>query len=235
VHDKTLSIHLLEYYANLASHHRVMMIGFGSVYFAINQAILLTPTSTFEAASEKFPLAIVFSAGLLTLFVVAAMMHHACHFCSNASMKAMMACDVHYQHLPATDAEVDTFLSWVARVSHEIRTVVAVPTTSFYVLATVFVLLSATNLYIFLAIAKTLLSNGDRDIYLLFGAFVLAQVLVAIYYGAVFAKHFKYFRAARRELALVLSAKTQAEVNERVKNMQNLPPTTIRAEWPKDI
>jgi hypothetical protein len=235
MHDKTLSIHLLEYYSLLAAHHRVMMIGFGSVYFAINQAILLTPISTFQAASAKFPLAIVLSAGSLTVFVVAAMMHHACHFCSNAAMKAIMACDVHYQHLPKNDSEIDTFLSWVSRVSHEIRTFVAVPTASVFILATVFIFLAVTNLYIFLEIAKTLISGSHRDTNLIFGAFVLAQCAVGLYYGAIFAKHFRYFRSARKELALVLSARTQAAVDDRVRNMHSLPRTTLSTAWRTDV
>ena len=221
--DKQVTGELLVYYSELAAHHRVMMIGFGTVYFAINQILILTPAETFSAVSKRFPMAIVVSGGLLTIFVIAATLHHACHFCSSAAMKAVMATETHYQHLPKSIGQLDTFQKWAFRTAKEVRTFIAVPTASAYIVCTIFGLLVATNSYIFTEIGKSLISGSHVDTAYLFGAFILAQATVAIYYTTVFWKHLRYLRLAKNELAMVLRASTRDQFDRTVEDMAQSP------------
>ena len=63
---------LLEYYSTLSIHHRMMMIGFVTVYFGITQALLLTPLEPLLARITSHPEAFIASIVLFATFVLAA-------------------------------------------------------------------------------------------------------------------------------------------------------------------
>ncbi|WP_133698744.1 hypothetical protein [Roseateles toxinivorans] len=208
----SVTINLLDYYAELASHHRIMMVGFATVYFFINQALLLTPLSTLEQSAGRVPFAIVLSAGLLTIFTIAATMHHACHLCANAGMKAVMSADLHFIHLPDNRDDMDEFETWISGTANKTRQALAVPTASVVILGVAFLSLGIVNSYIYLGICRALLDNKDTLSYTFFGGFVVLILCVAIFYLVIFSKHFKYFQDAKRELAVVLNSQSKADV-----------------------
>ena len=209
------NIPLLEYYSELASHHRVMMIGFVSVYFFINQALLVTTPNSLPKPDITEPLLVVLSAGLLVLLVVAGTLHHACHFCSAGAMKAMMAATVHFNHLPRA-AEQDSFDHWLAATTDGIRKTMAVPTASVYILGVIFAGLIAVNTLVFYGIAYALLNGKALLIGAVFGGFLTLQASVVLYYGFIFFMHFRCLRAAKRDLGLVLRANTRDQAEKAI-------------------
>jgi hypothetical protein len=234
--DKNITIHLLEYYAGLSAHHRVMMVGFATVYFAINQALLLTPLPSAAEATGRVPLALVLSAGLLTTFVLSATLHHACHFCANAGMKAIMAADMHYRHLPQEASKADDFVRWINSTASQVREAMAVPVYSVLLLAVLFGLLAATNGYIYLGLSNSLLANTHFDAKVIFIVFSTLQVLVILAYGLTFVRHFRYFRIARRELALIMQCSSRMEADLKIEKLgfKAPPNTTVVSQLPSD-
>lgn len=228
MHDKSITIHLLDYYSSLAAHHRTMMVGFAAFYIGINQALLLTPLQTLQVSGGKNPLALVLSAAFLTTFVLAATMHHACHFCAASGVKAVMAADMHYQHLPQDAAQMDVFVSWMTTTASAARQSLAIRNFSVYILGSLFIALTVVNAYIFVSSAKILLGAADFDGIAFFVSFFVLQAVALISYGVTFAKHFRHFQIAKSELSLVLESDTRAEVNSRIK--KNRVPASLASE-----
>ena len=203
---------LLEYYSHAAMHHRTVMIAFAGVYFAINQALLLTPLDQFSQVSKHFPLAVVLNAGVLAVFVVAATMHHACHFCSNTSMKALMQCDLHYEYLSDSEDPASLYESWRDKQGQRIRRFISVPTASLLIIAVLLTALVVLNSYMYFSISAKILGSASDESKIMFGAFVILQVGVVIFYGKIFFNHLRTFSSAKSHLALVLRAANKVDV-----------------------
>lgn len=231
MHDKNITIHLLEYYSELAMHHRVMMLGFVTAYFGINQALLLTPVPALQLGVGKDAVWFLISAGLIITFVLAAAMHHACHFCSTAGMKAIMAADMHYQHLPQ-GRTTDPFVYWISKSALKVREALAIRSFSVYILALLFIALCATNAVVYFGVAVELLDRKPLFALFIFCFFIAFQVLALLFYGYTFTKHYRYFQIAKRELQLVLRCESRDAVLKAITDLKGREPeATTWAEF----
>ena len=218
------TISLLEYYANLSMHHRVMMIGFVTAYLGITQFLLLTPLDSLKQAITKSPNAFIASVALLSTFVLAACLHHACHFCSTAGLRALMAAETHFHYLPLDEKDVDPVYRWLSGTARNLRQVAAVTSYSVAVLALLFGTLVCVNTMIFIENAKEFFKPAHFDRVFLFGGFLLVQAGILFRYSRTFLAHYRYLVRARDELAVVLKSTTRAEVASEIDKLSGKAP-----------
>jgi hypothetical protein len=209
---------LLEYYANSSIHHRSMMVGFVSMYFAITQLLWLTPTDSLAERDVLLPIAIIAGIGILATFVLAATLHHACHFCATAGLRALMASHLHYHQLPENEDSMNEFTNWLAVTAKKVRRVTAVRSFSTYILGALLCILVVANAGIFLFTAKQMLQLTDFQSGVAITAFVCTQAMILILYAIIFKQHYTYLVIARDELAVVLQSTSQKEVLKKVKD-----------------
>jgi hypothetical protein len=215
---------LLEYYTNLAMHHRTMMIAFLTVYFGITQFLLLTPPASLEQIAQNRPTILALSAGLLATFVLSATMHHACHFCSTAGLRALMAAEAHYMYLPEKANPQSKFLTWITETARQVRQGTAVTSYSVAILASLFTVLVVINTAIFVDSVKSLFGPRHFDYGFAFAIFLAIQAAILLKYGATFRRHFKYLVRSRDELKLVLNSTSRQQVDERIDALKGRPP-----------
>lgn len=207
---------LLAYYSDLAIHHRTMMVAFVTVYFGITQALLVTPSTVIQQSIAQNAVGLALSAGLLFTFVLAAALHHACHFCSTAGLRALMAAEAHYLYLPEKTADASVFLKWILNTAHEVRHGTAISSFSVGILGFLFAALISTNIYIYIGAVKTFFATKHFDAGLIFGLFLFVQIAILVPYGLNFRRHFGYLVRSREELKLVLNSTSRIEVAEKI-------------------
>lgn len=211
-----LTSNLLNYYSDLSMHHRTMMVGFLSAYIGINQILLFTPSNAIPkqiTENETNSFAFVVGAGLIIVFIVAATMHHACHFLATAGMKAIHAAEMHYYHLPDDSSLLtEPFIQEIHTHGVSARKSLAVNNVSFIIISLLYIFLFINNVSIYISLAIKMLDKWiDHQMFL--GAFFLMQLLIILFYGWTIFGHYRYLQKAKRALVFVLGTDSKKTIN----------------------
>lgn len=209
------SIHLLEHYTALSTHHRTMLVGFALAYFGVTQVLLLTDPNSFKGLAGQQPLALIISGGLLVSFILCAALHHTCHFVSSAAVKASLLAELHFRHLPPSKSDLDIFQSWINETAEYARQSLAIRSFSVAILGTIFSVLNIINAYIFTQTCMSIIDKQSITSLVTLGAFLALQAIAVSCYGVTLVRHFVYFRRAKRDLVVVLRSTSRAEVEQR--------------------
>jgi hypothetical protein len=217
-HDKNITIHLLEYYSNLASHHRIMMVGFASTYIGINQALLLISVQNIKFVTICDPMLFLISAALLTTFILGSTLHHVSHFLSNSGVRSFLAADMHYQFLPENEQNIDPFSKWLIKSRGNVKQTLAVSSRSVLILGGVFFGLMIINAIIFVIFARTLLPNNDFYAISFFsGCIITLIILIGSYYKDI-EEHYEYSKLANADLQLIIKSETRSDVLKAIRS-----------------
>jgi hypothetical protein len=208
--------HLLIHYTDVSMHHRTVMMGFAAVYFAITQLLVLTPPDGLRALLSPGSIYAVASAALLTLFILAAVLHHGCSFCLAAALKAAVLAEIHYLLLPATTLESDAFhRRFGIALNPELVFAKDKLNPSVFVILT-FCLLFLANSWLFFSTVAPIIKNAGYKFVLVTGAGGVLSVALVLYYGFQFWGRYRYLLDCSKNLALVFQSNCSQEVDKAI-------------------
>lgn len=214
---QTEVIALLEHYTDVSMHHRTVMLGFGSVYFAITQLLALSQAEKSALLSSPVAPAALASGALLMLLILAAVLHHASGFCMTAALKATMLMNIHYKLLPHAESDIDLVHRTINAIAKEAKAFSQSRTVkSVHIVVFLFTMLFLSNSYLFWQTCKEIVARGGPEAYISLGGSLIGLLIFGYYYSALFRNHFSLLVASSEKLGVVLDSTTKSEADRRL-------------------
>jgi hypothetical protein len=152
-------------------------------------------------------------ATLLTLFILAALLHHACSLCLTAALKALVLAEIHYHLLPKTVDESQAFHKRLGKAIDARLLFSKERFNSSYVAIGVFPLLFVANFCLFFDTVIPVILKAGPHVIAGSGACGLLFGVLVVFYGMHFIARYKYLVSCVANLRRVLESSSACEVD----------------------